>query len=209
MLWILLPMTGLLLRALGGDGWQDAGIQPHLLAGCAGTSWLWCSFRSSRCSSFFLASASFSGRSLFRQPPRAGAPFVGPWRLASPPRLSRIFWKSSPGAATSRRVSPATTANPWIIHLLTGLIWAGWHIPYLGPLCRCQPVHGAPLARLYGRWAFTLVITAVTYGELRLLSNSVWPGHPPQRCECGHSRPGAPWIAAIERRGGHTSFAGK
>ena len=176
LLWILLPMTtGLLLRALGGDGWQDAGLKPHLLAG-----WRW----------YVVALLLFPLISLlvFGLGVLFGA-FTFP--AAAAQSGSALVWLVAIGFASSfvknileefawrGYLTPrfaATTANPWIIHLLTGLIWAGWHIPYWVHFVDVSQFTALPLPVFMAGGAFTLVITAVTYGELRLLSNSVWPG---------------------------------
>jgi membrane protease YdiL (CAAX protease family) len=176
LLWILLPMTtGLLLRALGGDGWQDAGLKPRLQAG-----WRW----------YVVALLLFPFVSLlvFGLGALFGA-FAAPATVA--PSGSAIVSLVAIGFASSfvknileefawrGYLTPrlaATTGNPWRIHLLTGLIWAGWHIPYWIYFVDVRQFTALPLPVFAASAAFTLVITAVTYGELRLLSHSVWPG---------------------------------
>jgi len=73
----------------------------------------------------------------------------------------------------------ALKLNPFVNYLLTGLIWAGWHIPYwLYFLDRAVLEANTTLnVTTFILVAFSLLpLQAITYGELRRLSHSVWPG---------------------------------
>lgn len=175
LLWILLPtVTGLLLRAVGGDGWQDAGFNPRLLAG-----WRWYGvalllfplisllllgigpvigaftlpgFASQGIGAFLTLTAvavlgSF-GKNIFEE-------FA--WRGYLTPRLAAL--------------KVPRLRN----HLLTGLIWAGWHLPYWLFFVDVRTFSTLSLPAFIALAMTTLVITAITYGELRLWSGSVWP----------------------------------
>jgi membrane protease YdiL (CAAX protease family) len=65
--------------------------------------------------------------------------------------------------------------NPFLNHLLTGLIWAGWHVPYWLFIVDVQAFTSLDTATFIVVGMLTLSVTAITYGELRLLSQSVWP----------------------------------
>ena len=62
--------------------------------------------------------------------------------------------------------------NVFVAHALVAVIWASWHLPYIGALSEYTSEGlGAYLPRFYlGCFAFTIV-----YGEIRLRTNAVWP----------------------------------
>ena len=62
--------------------------------------------------------------------------------------------------------------NVYLAHVLVAVIWASWHLPYIGALSEYTTEGlGAYLPRFYlGCFAFTIV-----YGEIRMRTNSVWP----------------------------------
>lgn len=175
LLWILLPtVTGLVLRAVGGDGWQDAGLNPHLVAG-----WRW----------YGVALLLFPLLSL----PLLGlGPMLGAFTLPGFAEqgvgaflsLATVATLASFGKnifeefAWRGYLTPRFTAlnGPRLgNHLLTGLIWAGWHVPYWLCFVDVKSFTTLPLPAFIALAVITLVITAITYGEVRLRSRSVWP----------------------------------
>ena len=59
-----------------------------------------------------------------------------------------------------------------------GLIWAGWHVPYFRYLVDPVALHAATklsLAAFVAMSVPSLIAVSIVYGELRLLTNSVWP----------------------------------
>lgn len=175
LLWILAPMvTGLLLRALGGDGWQDAGIKPHLPAG-----WRWYLAAlllfplvslplfgvGSLVGAFSLPGFATQGFGTFAA--LTVVAFTGSFGKNI---LEEFAWR---GYLTPRFA--AFNLHPFLNHLLTGIIWAGWHIPYWLYFVDVQQFTALSTPAFMGLAMAALVITAITYGELRLLSQSVWP----------------------------------
>ena len=68
------------------------------------------------------------------------------------------------------------TVGPLANHLFTGVIWALWHLPfwlYILDVSQFSTLSRPAFAAL---GALLLVITAISCGELRLWSQSVWPG---------------------------------
>jgi len=179
LLWLVAPLaTGLLLRAFGGDGWQDFGIKPNLKSG-----WRW-----------YLAAllivplvilltlglgALFGASSLSGFAVQGFGAFLSLVGIAFASSLVKnifeeLAWR---GYLTPR--FEALKLNPFVTYLLTGIIWAGWHIPYwLYFLDRAVLEANTPLnVTTFILVAFTLLpLHAVTYGELRRVSKSVWPG---------------------------------
>lgn len=175
LLWILLPtVTGLLLRAFGGDGWQDAGLNPRLLAG-----WRW----------YAVALLLFPLISLLLL---SIGPLVGAFTLpgfASQGAgaflaLTAVAVLSSFGKNIFEEFAWRGYLTPRFAalklprlrnHLLTGLIWAGWHIPYWLFFVDVKSFSTLSTPAFMGLGIATLIITAITYGELRLWSKTVWP----------------------------------
>ena len=68
--------------------------------------------------------------------------------------------------------------NPFLGYLLTGLIWAGWHLPYWFYFLDRDELlsHTSLSLPAFVVLGFILLpLHAIVYGELRLLSGSVWP----------------------------------
>lgn len=57
-------------------------------------------------------------------------------------------------------------------HLLVGLIWASWHLPYLSQLWAHT---GEGIITLLPRFVLGTVVSAVLYGEIRLRTGTLWP----------------------------------
>ena len=57
-------------------------------------------------------------------------------------------------------------------HLIVGLIWASWHLPYMSELWAHT---NEGLATLLPRFVLGTVISTIVYGEIRLCTGSVWP----------------------------------
>jgi membrane protease YdiL (CAAX protease family) len=175
LLWILIPTgTGLLLRALGGDGWQDAGLQPNLKSGgrwyvAAVLIFPLASLLTLGLGSVFEA---FSFPGFAAQGVGAFVSLVAVAFASS--FVKNIFEEFAWRSYLTARFD-ALKLNPFVNHLLTGLIWAGWHIPYWLYFVDVQQFTSLSLPVFIVLGILILAITAITYGELRLLSNSVWP----------------------------------
>lgn len=60
----------------------------------------------------------------------------------------------------------------WRNHLVVGLIWGAWHIPYVTVFWDYTE---ESMATLVPRILLGTIVVAVIYGELRLATRSVWP----------------------------------
>jgi len=176
--WLVSPLAGnLLLRALGGDGWQDFGLKPNFKEG-----WIWYLAAllivplvvlitmglGTLFGAISLAGFAKLGFSAFL--PLVAAAFSGAM-------VKNIFeefaWR---GYLTPR--FEAINLHPFLNSMLTGIIWAGWHIPYyLYFLDRSVlEAHTSLNLSAFILLAFVqLPFQALAYGELRLLSESLWP----------------------------------
>lgn len=177
LVWLMSPLaTHLLLRAFGGDGWRGAGFGlggrkawPMYLAA------IWMTLLATAVAlgvavalgivtlpgtvagsealiaTVGAALAAAAVKNIFEE---------GAWRGYLTPQLEAL------------RV-PAPLA--WVV---TGVIWAGWHIPYylyfLDPQELARQTTLSPVA-LIGLALLILPLQAIAYGELRLRSGSIWP----------------------------------
>ena len=57
-------------------------------------------------------------------------------------------------------------------HVLVGLIWGIWHLPYLRAI---TPYTTESLATLIPRFLAGTIAASIVYGEIRILTKSVWP----------------------------------
>jgi hypothetical protein len=177
LIWLISPLlANILLRTFGGDGWKDFGLGLNLRAG-----WMWylaapiiiliasliplglgAVFDAISVSGFFhqgfgaflsLAAAAFGAamvKNIFEE---------FSWRGYLTPRFE------------------ALKLNPALASILTGFIWAGWHVPYYFYfLNRAVLQAHTPLSLpVFIASAFlVLPFHAFAYGELRLLSKSTW-----------------------------------
>lgn len=179
LLWLVVPaLAGLLLRALAGDGWSDAGLRPALkrnmgwyalallvypacVALVLGLGYAVGAVSFAGLSSLgFLTAAGLAGAAL-------ATSFVKnifeelAWRGYLTPRLDSLGW------------------GVGVASVLVGVVWWAWHLPYwfgflsMTDLKAYTSLHLTlfiPLALL------TLIPAAFIYGELRRATGSIWPG---------------------------------
>ena len=178
LVWLISPLlANLLLRAVGGDGWQDFGLAPRLKTG-----WRWyvVAILLAPVGTVILVGlglmvGAIDLAGLAEQGLSALLTMIGTGFLMA--MVKNIFeefaWR---GYLTPRFV--ALKVNPFVGYLLTGLIWAGWHLPYwLYFLDRDEMLRHTSLSLpAFVIMGFVLLpLHAIVYGELRLLSGSVWP----------------------------------
>jgi membrane protease YdiL (CAAX protease family) len=177
LIWLVSPLaTNLLLRSIGRDGWKDSGFALHIKSG-----WPWylmaliivpaISFVIIAIGNLIGVSTSngFSSQGMKTFLSLLVTAFAG----SMVKNLFEEFaWR---GYLTPRLMS--LKANPIISSIVTGFIWACWHIPYylyfLNPLVlKDQTTLGIPALIIL---SFVLLpFQAFAYGELRLISKSVW-----------------------------------
>jgi membrane protease YdiL (CAAX protease family) len=176
--WLIAPLAAnLLLRSLGKDGWKDFGLRPNIKGG-----WIWYPAALLIIPLVVLATlglgkmfgavslSGFSRMGFNALTPLMAAAFGG---AAVKNIFEEFAWR---GYLTPR--FEALGVHPFLSSLLTGFIWAGWHIPYyLYYLDRSElRAHTSLSIPIFIILAFlVLPFHALAYGELRLLSKSVWP----------------------------------
>lgn len=179
LVWLVAPLAAnLLLRAVGGDGWADFGLRPNLKS-----SWKWYLVAIILAPLvtiivFSVAVGSLSGGIDFsgftRQGWEAYLPLVGTVFVGVMVKnlFEEFAWR---GYLTPR--FEALRLHPFLNALLTGLIWAGWHVPYYLYFLNRAELHLHTTLNLpaFILLAFlVLPLQALAYGELRLVSKTVW-----------------------------------
>lgn len=175
--WLVSPLAAhLILRAVGGDGWKDFGILPHLQSG-----WVWylvALVLAPLATLITLAlgaaagAVSFSGfseRGYSAFLTQVGGVFVA---VMVKNIFEEFAWR---GYLTPRFA--ALGLHPIANSIFTGFIWAGWHVPYyLYFLDRAElQAHTSLSVPAFIFMAFlVLPFHAFAYGELRLVSKTVW-----------------------------------
>ena len=178
LLWIASPLVvSLLLRTFAGDGWKDFGIKPNFKGNA---SWYVVAFLvypvTTACILIIgsgVGLITFSNLSL-----GALGPLFLAFALALLPKIMKNFFEE---AAWRGYLAPKVYSlglNDYFGHLIVGFVWGAWHIPYylfyldravLQDFTTLNMATYIPLATVVAiSWAFV-------YGEIRLLTNSIWP----------------------------------
>ena len=178
LVWLTSPaLAGIFLRAFGGDGWQDAGFGLDLIRG-----WKWylvgiLVYPLAGLLSFGLALAlkaisadGFAVQGFSAYLSAAGVMLTGAL-------MKNIFEEFAWRGYLTPRLE-AAKVHPLLNHLLVGVLWWSWHLPYYyyfldRAVLKAAVATSIPVFLLIG--LFVMPLTALLFGELRLLSRSVWP----------------------------------
>ena len=178
LVWLTSPaLAGILLRAFGGDGWKDSGFGLNLRSG-----WIWyivaiLVYPLAALLTFGLALAfkSINADGFAAQGFGAYASIVGVMFIGS--LMKNIFEEFAWRGYLTPRLD-AAKVHPLLNHFIVSVLWWSWHLPYYYYfLDRTQ------LTTYLGNTSLTIFLvlalidmfpTAILFGELRLLSKSVW-----------------------------------
>jgi membrane protease YdiL (CAAX protease family) len=170
LIWLTGPfVVSLLLRAFAGDGWQDLGIRPAFRG-----HGLW--YTTSiliypLCATLVVGiglaagAVSFSSSASFGMFSQAFALLLVPQLLTNIPEEFGFRGYLAPKLY-------ALPLHIFVAHVLVGLIWGLWHVPFLSAITAYTT---ESLASLLPRFLLGTVAASIVYGEIRLLTNSVWP----------------------------------
>lgn len=178
LIWLVAPLAAnLLLRSLGKDGWKDFGLRPHL-----GKNWKWylsailivpiiSLLNSGFCFVFGAADI----------PPvtsRSVNGFISLLVFGLTGSLVKNLFEEFAWRGYLTPKLDSLKINAYLNSLITGVIWASWHIPYYLYFLNPAELENQTTMGVTGiiiSSFFLLPIQAFAYGELRLLTRSVWP----------------------------------
>jgi membrane protease YdiL (CAAX protease family) len=178
LLWLVVPpIVAVLLRAFAGDGWKDFGIRPHLRANAR---WYLVALVAFPVVTV-VAVAIGAALGLAQTPSLSSALFttiVQAFAISLAPQLLKnVFEETAWRGYLAPRVY-ALGLTGMRGHVLVGAIWGAWHVPYyLYYLDRTVVARFTtlPLAMFIMLAIATMMAWAVVYGELYLLTRSIWP----------------------------------
>jgi membrane protease YdiL (CAAX protease family) len=177
LVWLIAPaVTGFLLRAFGGDGWTDSGFGLNLPSGW---KWYLVAFLLYPLASFLtfglsLALGTIHADGFAAQGFDAYASAVGVMFAGS--LMKNIFEEFAWRGYMTPRLD-AAKVHPFWNHTIVAVVWWAWHLPYYyyflpRDLLQAATPYGVPVFLIIG--LIVLFPTAFFFGELRLISKSVW-----------------------------------
>jgi len=178
LLWLTAPLVvSLLLRAFAGDGWKDFGIKPNLRGNIPW--YVVALFVYPVLTVLVLIIGRGLGLIAF---PDFSLNTIGliaqVFALGILPQFVKNIFEE---AAWRGYLAPKVYSlrlNDFTGHFIVGLVWGAWHIPYyLFFLDRAilQDFTTLNLSVFIPLSILVMISWAMVYGEIRLLTNSIWP----------------------------------
>ncbi|HNB39955.1 MAG TPA: CPBP family glutamic-type intramembrane protease [Anaerolineales bacterium] len=177
LVWLVSPaLAGFALRTFGGDGWKDSGFGLHLLS-----SWKWyllailiyplASLLTFGLGTLFgiTSAEGFSTQGFSAYLSAVGAIFIG--------SLMKNFFEEFAWRSYLTPRLEAAGAHPIVNHVLVGILWMSWHLPYYyyyldRTVLKSSITTSIPVFIALGY--LVMIPTAILFGELRLISKSTW-----------------------------------
>ncbi|MEP7357788.1 MAG: CPBP family intramembrane glutamic endopeptidase [Anaerolineales bacterium] len=178
LLFIISPLVmSLLLRTVGGSGWKDAGLKPAFKGN---GKWYAFSILFHPVISLLILLAGFAlGLVVIPDQSVTKLALVGQATvLAILPALVKNIFEEFGWRGFLEPKIQLVVRNPLLGHGLVGLVWFVWHLPYYLVLLDPAAIRSvAPLglAVFLPLTLAGLVTAALVYGEIRLLTGSIWP----------------------------------
>ncbi len=177
LVWLMSPaLAGFLLRALGGDGWKDSGFGLNLPSRFGWYVAAILVYPLAALLTFglgslfgFISADGFAEQGLGAYFAIVGTMFVG--------SLMKNFFEEFAWRSYLTPRLDATKIHPMLNHLITGVLWWSWHLPYYYYFLDRATLESAlttsiPVFLAIG--FFVMFPTAILFGELRLISKSTW-----------------------------------
>lgn len=175
LLWLVLPLAAVIvLHTFAGDGWHDFGLRPGLRHNAI---WYLLSALAYPLSAVLVLGVGLALGLITLQ-----SEVVGAWAVAAagallPSLIKNIFEEFAWRGHLAPKVH-ALGLKDYGGHLLVGLIWWAWHLPYwlfYIDHSLIQVSTSADMIRFIFMALINLLAVSLVYGEIRLLTNSVWP----------------------------------
>lgn len=172
LIWIATPLVvSLGLRAFGGSGWQDLGLRPHLRGNGRWYALSLLIYPVSALliltSGLIIGAVSMPDLSLSK----IGAVGAAVGAALVPQFLINLLEESGFRGYLAPKLY-ALNVNDWAAHAVVGLIWGAWHLPYFSFVTSYSSEN---FNTLVPRFLVGTIAASVVYGEIRLLTDSVWP----------------------------------
>lgn len=172
LIWIISPLAvSFLLRAFAGDGWKDLGIRPAIKGNV-----LWYAVSIlvyPICIMLILAIGFVLGAVSFPGFPPGTVGLVGPaFALAIVSGFVKNIFEEFAWRGYLAPKMNTLGLNDFVAHAVVGLIWGAWHLPYF--LFVTSYLTESP-ETLIPRFLLGTISVSIVYGEIRILTNSVWP----------------------------------
>jgi membrane protease YdiL (CAAX protease family) len=177
LVWLTTPaLSGFLLRALGGDGWKDAGFGLNLPSG-----WKWYllellvypldSLLTLGLAALFgiLSADGFAAQGFGAYLSAIGVIFAG--------SLMKNFFEEFAWRSYLTPRLEAAGVHPMVNHIIVSVLWTCWHLPYYYYYLDRAQLESAITTSIpvFIALAFFVQIpTSILFGELRLISKSTW-----------------------------------
>jgi membrane protease YdiL (CAAX protease family) len=170
LIWLGTPLiVSLLLRGFAGDGWQDLGLPLHLRGNL---SMYLISLLLYPAAALMVIGAGAVTGSVQLAGLTLGelAPLFGMLLLTGFPKniIEEFAWRGYLAPKLFLLGIDALAA-----HVLVGLIWGAWHLPYLSFVLSYLVEDDPPM--VVTRFLLGTVAASLVYGEIRLRTDSVWP----------------------------------
>ena len=175
LLWLIAPLvTVLFLRALAGDGWKDFGLMPSFKDN--GTWYVVSLLIYPLAAVFVLTIGSMLGLVTF--PNFSLSLLLSVFAVGLIPAFIKNIFEEFAWRGYLAPKIKSLRLNDYIGHMIVGLIWGGWHVPYwlfyLGN-AQIQTATAQSLVTFVSAAILGLMVASIAYNEIRLLTNSVWP----------------------------------
>ena len=168
LIWLLSPIIlSFILRVLYKEGWGDLGIKPDLIR-----NWRWYLISlliyPFNIVVILLIGSAMGWISLHDLTPGTFIPVVIAGLIGSILTASEeLGWRGYLAPKVHRLKLPSL-----LEHVIVGLIWGAWHIPYFSVFWGYAMKNLPCFTILFFLGAIT---HSIVYGEIRILSKSVWP----------------------------------
>lgn len=178
LLFILTPLlVSLLLRAFAGDGWKDFGLNPAFKGN--GKWYLFALLFHPISILLILLLGFVFGATSVPEISTSKFALIGQALLVMfiPSFIKNIFEEFAWRGYLAPKMQ-SVVQNQLVGHVLVGIIWLTWHLPYylvLLPPATLQNATSLSFGVFMLMGLFGIIPTAIVYGELRARTNSVWP----------------------------------
>ncbi|MBS4060883.1 MAG: CPBP family intramembrane metalloprotease [Bacteroidetes bacterium] len=178
LLWLVVPsIFSLLLRAFGGDGWKDFGIKPNFKGN--GVYYAISLLVYPVLTLVILLIGSGLGLVTFPSLSMNALGMIVQVFLvgAVPEFIKNIFEEAAWRGYLAPKIH-SLRLNDFVGHAIVGFIWGAWHIPYylyFLDLSILEMFTTLNLAVFIPLSIVVMISWGMVYGELRLLTNSIWP----------------------------------